>query len=85
MSGSAQSVWYESSVLSIRRCARAKRDEILCPEIARAWQANMQVYGADKISKQMNRERITVARCTGLMEPLGYIPPAEAEANYFVD
>lgn len=25
----------------------------------------MQVYGADKVWKQMNRESITVARCTG--------------------
>ncbi|SIT46600.1 transposase (fragment) [Paraburkholderia ribeironis] len=47
-----------------RRCARAKRDEFLRPEIKRVWQANMQVYGADKVWKQMNREGITVARCT---------------------
>ncbi|AOI38861.1 integrase [Burkholderia oklahomensis EO147] len=25
---------------------------------------NMQVYGADKVRKQLNRERIAVARCT---------------------
>ncbi|WP_231748273.1 IS3 family transposase, partial [Burkholderia sp. ABCPW 14] len=50
-----------------------KRDEILCPEINRVWQANMQVYGADKVWKQMNRESITVARCTveRLMKRLG--------------
>ncbi|WP_108027082.1 IS3 family transposase [Burkholderia mayonis] len=56
-----------------KRCARAKRDEILCPEINRVWQANMQVYGADKVWKQMNRESITVARCTveRLMKRLG--------------
>jgi putative transposase len=47
-----------------RRCARAKRDEILRPQIKHVWQANMQVYGADKVWKQMNREGITVARCT---------------------
>jgi hypothetical protein len=54
-------------------CARAKRDEILCPEISRAWQANMQVYGVVKVWKQMNRERIVVARCTveRLMKRLG--------------
>ncbi|GAB6852893.1 hypothetical protein JCM10599A_66970 [Paraburkholderia kururiensis] len=28
------------------------------------WRANKQVYGADKVWKQMNRERIAVARCT---------------------
>ncbi|SIT46117.1 transposase (fragment) [Paraburkholderia ribeironis] len=47
-----------------RRCARAKRDEFLRPEIKRVWQANTQVYGPDKVWKQMNREGITVARCT---------------------
>jgi transposase InsO family protein len=47
-----------------RRCARAKRDEILQPEIRRVWQANMQVYGVPKVWKQMNREGIVVARCT---------------------
>lgn len=34
------------------------------PQIQRVWQANMQVYGADKVWHQMNREGITVARCT---------------------
>ncbi len=43
------------------------------PEIQRVWQANMGVYGADKVWKQMNRERIAVARCTveRLMKQLG--------------
>jgi putative transposase len=56
-----------------RRCARAIRDERLRPEIQRVWQANMRVYGADKVWKQMNRERIAVARCTveRLMKQLG--------------
>ncbi|ACA93584.1 transposase [Burkholderia cenocepacia] len=47
-----------------KRCARAKRDELLQPEIKRVWQANMQVYGVPKVWKQMNREGIAVARCT---------------------
>ena len=38
------------------RCARAKRDDMLMPEIQRVWQANMQVYGADKVWRQLNRE-----------------------------
>jgi putative transposase len=52
---------------------RAKRDEQLAPEIRRVWQANMQVYGADKVWRQMNREGIAVARCTveRLMRRLG--------------
>jgi hypothetical protein len=45
-----------------RRSVRAIRDERLRPEIERVWQANMQVYGADKVWKQMNREHIAVAR-----------------------
>src|SRR5690606_32743521 len=52
---------------------RAQRDEVLMPEIARVWQANLRVYGADKVWKQMNREGIGVARCTveRLMRRLG--------------
>ncbi len=86
------------------------------PHIQRVWHANMQVYGADKVWKQLNREGIAIARCTvsdarapcpldqvnrvfradhpnqlwvscfnhhRLLEPIGYIPPAEAEANYY--
>ena len=55
------------------RCARAKLDDTLKPEIQRVWQANMRVYGADKVYRQMRRERITVARCTveRLMKHLG--------------
>jgi transposase InsO family protein len=47
-----------------RRCARAKRDALLLPEIERVWQSNLQVYGADKVWKQLGREGMTVARCT---------------------
>ena len=41
--------------------------------IQRVWYANWQVYGADKIWRQMNREGIVVARCTveRLMRKLG--------------
>lgn len=55
------------------RSARAKRDERLMPHIERVWQANMEVYGAKKVWKQMNREDIVVARCTveRLMRRLG--------------
>jgi transposase InsO family protein len=47
-----------------RRCARAKREAALTPHIERVWQANLQVYGADKVWHQLNREGIPVARCT---------------------
>ena len=55
------------------RCQRAQRDEKLVPHVQRVWHANMQVYGADKVWKQMNREGVTVARCTveRLMKRLG--------------
>ncbi len=43
---------------------RAKRDAELKPHIARVWQANWRVYGADKVWMQMKREGIAVARCT---------------------
>jgi len=128
------------------RCARVQRDDALMPEIQRVWHANFQVYGADKVWRQLNREAVPVARCTverlgeagvepsvgsrgdsydnalaetinglyktelihkrgpwknresvelatlewvswfnhhRLLEPIGYIPPAEAEAQYY--
>ena len=46
------------------RCARAQRDEVLAPQIKRVWHANMQVYGADKVWRQLIRKGTTVARCT---------------------
>jgi len=56
-----------------KRCARALRDDVLIPAIQRVWQANMQVYGADKVWRQLAREGTTVARCTveRLMRRLG--------------
>ncbi|QTD43616.1 IS3 family transposase [Ottowia testudinis] len=56
-----------------KRCIRAQRDDVLVPEIQRVWQANMQVYGADKVWRQLTREGVTVARCTveRLMRRLG--------------
>jgi putative transposase len=37
---------------------------MLVLHIRRVWDENMQVYGADKVWRQMNREGICVARCT---------------------
>ena len=34
------------------------------PHIERVWNANMQVYGADKVWRQLGREGHSVARCT---------------------
>lgn len=55
------------------RSARARRDEFLMRQIQRVWDANFQVYGAEKVWKQLQREGMTVARCTveRLMRQLG--------------
>lgn len=55
------------------RSQRAQRDEGLKADIQRVWHANWQVYGADKVWLQMNREGIAVARCTveQLMRAMG--------------
>jgi len=55
------------------RSARAQRDDGLEASVQRVWHANWQVYGADKVWLQMNREGIRVARCTveRLMKRLG--------------
>jgi len=52
---------------------RAQRDAELAPKIEQVWNANFQVYGADKVWKQMNREGLRVARCTveRLMKRMG--------------
>jgi putative transposase len=52
---------------------RAVRDEQLVVEIQRVYDENLFVYGADKIWDQLNKEGITVARCTveRLMRQMG--------------
>ncbi len=47
-----------------RRSARAQRDEILMRHIQRIWDANRQVYGVDKVWRQLQREGLAAARCT---------------------
>lgn len=46
------------------RSARVRRDAALLPDIERVWRANMQVYGAVKVWRQLKREGRVVARCT---------------------
>ena len=58
----APSTYYE--VRSRAPSARKLRDEQLKTEIARVHAANFGVYGARKVWRQLNREGITVARCT---------------------
>jgi transposase InsO family protein len=56
-----------------RRSARAQRDDVLRAAIRRVWQANLEVYGAKKVWRQLHREGVAVARCTvaRLMRALG--------------
>ena len=60
---------------AIRRppSARQRRDEVLAGAIRRVWDEHRQVYGADKVWAQLNREEMPVARCTveRLMRALG--------------
>jgi putative transposase len=44
--------------------ARAKRDMVLKPEIARVFAENFEVYGVRKVWRQLQRESFAVARCT---------------------
>ena len=53
--------------------ARAVRDARLRAEITRVWKENREVYGADKVWLELNRQGVPVARCTTerLMRQLG--------------
>lgn len=53
--------------------ARRQRDAVLKVAIRRVWDEHRQVYGADKVWAQLNREGTRVARCTveRLMRELG--------------
>jgi len=56
-----------------KRPARAKRDEVMRPQIQRVWDDNFMVYGAEKVWRQLCREGVAVARCTveRLMREMG--------------
>lgn len=68
-----------------RRSDQAQRDEPLREETQRAWEEeDLQVYGADKVWRQRQREGEQVARGPverRRLEPIGSIPPAEAETT----
>jgi transposase InsO family protein len=72
----APSTYYECKAREAdpeRLPARARRDIELSGEIQRVYDENFLVYGAYKVWRQLNREQITVARCTveRLMRSLG--------------
>ncbi|MEC5214238.1 putative transposase [Polaromonas sp. CG_9.5] len=62
------SSWYRRHAAQLRNptlhCERAVQDERLSPDIQWVWHANWQVYGTDKVWKQMNCEGTAFARCT---------------------
>ncbi len=55
------------------RSSRAQRDDELRAAIQRVWDANDQLYGVEKVWRQLRREGIRVARCTveRLMRAMG--------------
>ena len=72
----APSTYYECKSRerdSTRLPARARRDIALAGEIQRVYDENFRVYGAYKVWRQLNREQMTVARCTveRLMRSMG--------------
>jgi transposase InsO family protein len=72
----APSTYYECKAREVdpsRLPPRARRDLELSGEIRRVYDENFLVYGARKVWRQLNREQITVARCTveRLMQSLG--------------
>ena len=72
----APSTYYRHKTFSAeptRRSARAQRDDVLCGEIRRVYDANQQVDGVRKVWKQLKREHIVTPRCAvqRLMRGLG--------------
>ena len=47
-----------------RLSARATRDLVLKPEIARVFKENFELYGVRRVSRKMAREGVDIARCT---------------------
>ncbi|HEX2940445.1 MAG TPA: IS3 family transposase [Rhodopila sp.] len=72
----APSTYYDHAAKRMnpeRRSDRAKRDEALQADIRRVYAENFEVYGADKVWRQLRREGHEVARCTveRLMRTIG--------------
>ncbi len=61
---SAYYVYRQRQADVTRQSARAQRDAVLEVDIARVYRANHEVYGVRKVWRQLQRDGITVARCT---------------------
>jgi putative transposase len=73
----APSTYYDQAAKRVNpetRSARAKRDEGLRADIRRVYAGNFEVYGANKVWRQLKREGHDVARCTveRLMRTMGW-------------
>jgi transposase InsO family protein len=73
----APSTYYEHKARQAdptRLPPRVLRDAVLRDEIERVWTENLQVYGANKVWRQLAREGRKVARCTveRLMRHMGF-------------
>jgi putative transposase len=85
----APSTYYEHKLRQAdpnRQPKRYKRDLKLKPEIYRVWDENLQVYGARKVWRQLNREGIEIARCTverlmGLLSIQGVVRGAKCRTT----
>lgn len=62
--GVAPSTYYAAKARERDPCARVLRDAQLEAEIIRVYESHYGVYGARKVWLQLNREGISVARCT---------------------
>ncbi len=76
---------------------RAKRDVALRPETKRIWEQNDKVYGLFKAElshrrgpwrsfsavEYATRDWVDWFSNRRLLDPIGHIPPAEAEANFY--
>ncbi|MES1936226.1 integrase, catalytic region [Salinisphaera hydrothermalis C27AD] len=72
----ASSTYYDAKLSQAgpaRRSARQQRDARMRGAIQQMWHANRCVYGARKVWRQLQRGRLTVARCTveRLMRDMG--------------
>ena len=81
----APSTYYEHRARTLdpaTRPDRAKRDEDLRPTIQRVWNENHSVYGAEKVWRQLGREKVAVARCTveRLMHGMGLLGAVRGRA-----
>ena len=60
--------------------ARVQRDAALRPEIWRVWDDNHRVYGPRKVWRQLEREKVSVARCI-----VGWKASSTAHTDFVLD